>query len=780
YMVPAQWLALERMPLSPNGKLDRKALPAPEVSVAQAGYSAPRNAVERTLAEIWQDLLGVEQVGLDDNFFSLGGDSIVSIQVVSRARQAGLQLSPRDLFQHQNVQSLAAVARHSQASQAEQGPVQGDSALTPIQHWFFDLPLARREHWNQSLLLQPRQAIDLGLLRKSLQRLVEQHDALRLAFRQVDGEWLAQHRPLREQELLWHVPVQSFDECAELFAKAQRSLDLEQGPLLRAVLVDMADGSQRLLLVIHHLAVDGVSWRILLEDLQRLYADLDADLGPRSSSYQAWSRHLHEQAGARLDELDYWQAQLHDAPHALPCENPHGALENRHERKLVLTLDAERTRQLLQQAPAAYRTQVNDLLLTALARVLCRWSGQPSTLVQLEGHGREALFDDIDLTRSVGWFTSAYPLRLTPAQSPGESIKAIKEQLRAVPHKGLGYGVLRYLADPAVRQAMAALPTAPITFNYLGQFDQSFADALFQPLDQPTGPIHDEQAPLPNELSVDGQVYGGELVLRWTYSRERYDAQTVNELAQAYLAELQALIEHCLEDGAGGLTPSDFPLAQLSQAQLDALAVPAGEIEDVYPLTPMQEGLLLHTLLEPGTGIYYMQDRYRIDSPLDPERFAAAWQAVVARHEALRASFVWNAGETMLQVIHKPGRTRIEFLDWSELPEDGHEERLQALHKREREAGFDLLEQPPFHLRLIRLGEARYWFMMSNHHILIDAWCRGLLMNDFFEIYGALGEGRPANLPTPPRYRDYIAWLQRQDLEQSRRWWSESLRGFER
>ncbi|MBF3261275.1 non-ribosomal peptide synthetase, partial [Pseudomonas aeruginosa] len=743
-------------------------------------YEAPRSVLEQQLAGVWREVLNVERVGLGDNFFELGGDSILSIQVVSRARQLGIHFSPRDLFQHQTVQSLAAVARHSQASQAEQGPVQGDSALTPIQHWFFDLPLARREHWNQSLLLQPRQAIDLGLLRKSLQRLVEQHDALRLAFRQVDGEWLAQHRPLREQELLWHVPVQSFDECAELFAKAQRSLDLEQGPLLRAVLVDMADGSQRLLLAIHHLVVDGVSWRVLLEDLQRLYADLDADLGPRSSSYQAWSRHLHEQAGARLDELDYWQAQLHDAPHALPCENPHGALENRHERKLVLTLDAERTRQLLQQAPAAYRTQVNDLLLTALARVLCRWSGQPSTLVQLEGHGREALFDDIDLTRSVGWFTSAYPLRLTPAQSPGESIKAIKEQLRAVPHKGLGYGVLRYLADPAVRQAMAALPTAPITFNYLGQFDQSFADALFQPLDQPTGPIHDEQAPLPNELSVDGQVYGGELVLRWTYSRERYDAQTVNELAQAYLAELQALIEHCLEDGAGGLTPSDFPLAQLSQAQLDALAVPAGEIEDVYPLTPMQEGLLLHTLLEPGTGIYYMQDRYRIDSPLDPERFAAAWQAVVARHEALRASFVWNAGETMLQVIHKPGRTRIEFLDWSELPEDGHEERLQALHKREREAGFDLLEQPPFHLRLIRLGEARYWFMMSNHHILIDAWCRGLLMNDFFEIYGALGEGRPANLPTPPRYRDYIAWLQRQDLEQSRRWWSESLRGFER
>ncbi|HEH8730979.1 TPA: non-ribosomal peptide synthase/polyketide synthase [Pseudomonas aeruginosa] len=786
YMVPAHLLLLASLPLTANGKLDRRALPAPDPALNRQAYEAPRSVLEQQLAGVWREVLNVERVGLGDNFFELGGDSILSIQVVSRARQLGIHFSPRDLFQHQTVQSLAAVARHSQASQAEQGPVQGDSALTPIQHWFFDLPLARREHWNQSLLLQPRQAIDLGLLRKSLQRLVEQHDALRLAFRQVDGEWLAQHRPLHEQELLWHVPVQSFDECAELFAKAQRSLDLEQGPLLRAVLVDGPAGEQRLLLAIHHLVVDGVSWRVLLEDLQQVYRQFAEGAEPalpaKTSAFRDWAGRLLAYAGSESlrEELGWWQARLGGQPVEWPCDRPQGDNREALAESVSLRLDPQRTRQLLQQAPAAYRTQVNDLLLTALARVLCRWSGQPSTLVQLEGHGREALFDDIDLTRSVGWFTSAYPLRLTPAQSPGESIKAIKEQLRAVPHKGLGYGVLRYLADPAVRQAMAALPTAPITFNYLGQFDQSFADALFQPLDQPTGPIHDEQAPLPNELSVDGQVYGGELVLRWTYSRERYDARTVNELAQAYLAELQALIEHCLEDGAGGLTPSDFPLAQLSQAQLDALAVPAGEIEDVYPLTPMQEGLLLHTLLEPGTGIYYMQDRYRIDSPLDPERFAAAWQAVVARHEALRASFVWNAGETMLQVIHKPGRTRIEFLDWSELPEEGHEERLQTLHKREREAGFDLLEQPPFHLRLIRLGEARYWFMMSNHHILIDAWCRGLLMNDFFEIYGALGEGRPANLPTPPRYRDYIAWLQRQDLEQSRRWWSESLRGFER
>ncbi|MEZ1355153.1 condensation domain-containing protein, partial [Pseudomonas aeruginosa] len=535
--------ALERMPLSPNGKLDRKALPAPEVSVAQAGYSAPRNAVERTLAEIWQDLLGVERVGLDDNFFSLGGDSIVSIQVVSRARQAGLQLSPRDLFQHQNIRSLALAAKAGAAT-AEQGPASGEVALAPVQRWFFEQSIPNRQHWNQSLLLQARQPLDGDRLGRALERLQAQHDALRLRFREERGAW---HQAYAEQagEPLWRRQAGSEEVLLALCEEAQRSLDLEQGPLLRALLVDMADGSQRLLLVIHHLAVDGVSWRILLEDLQRLYADLDADLGPRSSSYQTWSRHLHEQAGARLDELDYWQAQLHDAPHALPCENPQGTLENRHERKLVLTLDAERTRQLLQEAPAAYRTQVNDLLLTALARATCRWSGDASVLVQLEGHGREDLGEAIDLSRTVGWFTSLFPLRLTPAADLGESLKAIKEQLRGVPDKGVGYGLLRYLAGEEAATRLAVLPQPRITFNYLGRFDRQFdGAALLVPATESAGAAQDPCAPLANWLSIEGQVYGGELSLHWSFSREMFAEATVQRLVDDYARELHALIEH--------------------------------------------------------------------------------------------------------------------------------------------------------------------------------------------------------------------------------------------
>ncbi|MNG85752.1 Linear gramicidin synthase subunit B [compost metagenome] len=787
YMVPAHLVLLDSLPLMGNGKLDRRALPLPDLQQARQHYQAPSNEVEEQLAQIWREVLNVSRVGMQDNFFELGGDSILSIQVVSRARQLGLQFTPRDLFQHQTIQTLSPVVSRSAApSGIEQGLREGRSGLTPIQHWFFDSDVAQPQHWNQAVLLEARQPLDSALLEQALTDLVAHHDSLRLRFSQNQGRWQGEYTPPTAQALLWTATVADFADCQALYSDVQRSLDLERGPLLRALLVSDGQGHQRLLLAIHHLVVDGVSWRVLLEDLQALYRG--RPLAAKTHTMSDWAARLATYAGSDSlrDELDWWHAQTDSVRHELPCDHPQGGNLHRHVHTLAIGLDVEQTRQLLQQAPAAYHTQVNDLLLTALARTLCRWSGDAEVLVQLEGHGRDGLFEDMDLTRSVGWFTNAYPLSLRPL--PGEddaaragSIKRIKEQLRQVPHKGLGYGVLRYLADTAGREQMAALPQARITFNYLGQFDQQFdSTALFQPLDAPAGLAHDLDAPLPNWLSVDGQVYGGALQLRWTFSAERYDERTIASLAEAYRQELLALVEHCLADGNGSFTPSDFPLAHLTQAQIDALPVPAAQIEDVYPLTPMQEGMLLHTLLEPGTGLYYMQDRYRINSALDPERFAQAWQAVVARHEALRASFSWNTGEAMLQIIHKPGNTPVDYQDWRGLDDDAQEQRLQALHKQEREAGFALLSEAPFHLRLVRVADERYWFMMSNHHILIDAWCRSLLMNDFFEIYQALGEGRQARLPVPPRYRDYIGWLQRQGLDDARAWWQANLAGFER
>ncbi|MEZ1318102.1 non-ribosomal peptide synthase/polyketide synthase [Pseudomonas fluorescens] len=773
YMVPAYLLFLEALPLTPNGKLDRKALPAVDGSLQQREHVAPGSALEKALAAIWQDVLAIDSVGLEDNFFELGGDSIVSMQVVSRARQAGIALSPKALFQHQTIRSLAQVAQQGEQNIIDQGLASGAVALTPVQHWFFEQAIPQRQHWNQSLLLVPREALDGEALDQALQQLLEHHDSLRLRFENTSGTWQQAYAGLTPDSSLWQRRADSAQALHDLCEQAQRSLDLQQGPLLRALLVDMHDGSQRLLLVVHHLVVDGVSWRLLLEDLQRFYRGArngtTAQPAAKTSAYQHWVTRLQAHLPVFHNSLDFWQSQLRDAPADLPCDRKDGALENRFEQKVEIKLDAGQTRKLLQTAPAAYRTQVNDLLLTALARVVCRWTGQGSTLIQLEGHGREDLFDDIDLTRTVGWFTSLFPVNLTPAAEVAASIKAIKEQLRAVPDKGLGYGALRYLAEPAVGAALAALPTPRITFNYLGQFDRQFDEAaLFVPSTEGNGAAQDPGAPLANWLTIEGQVYGGELTMSWGFSSEMFDRVTIERLAHHYAAELDALIEHCCTLEIPQATPSDFPLARLSQAQLDGLPVAAGQLDNLYPLSPMQQGLLFHTLYEQAAGEYINQLRVDVEG-LDPERFRAAWQATVDAQDILRTGFVWQGElEQPVQVVHKQVQLPFSVLDWRErndLPAA-----LEQLADEQREQGFDLGQAPLLRLMLVQTAADRWHLIYTHHHILMDGWSNSQLLGEVLQRYG--GQIPPS---AAGRYGDYIGWLQRQDAQASEAYWSEQL-----
>lgn len=403
-----------------------------------------------------------------------------------------MTFTPKQLFQLQTVEGLAAVVAkgHAPAMQIDQGAVQGRMQLLPIHQAFFNEDIADRHHWNQALLLKPGQALDSNVLDRALQALLAHHDALRVSFQQEDGStWSACYRQIGEPAqatCLWQAQLQHPSELQALCDKAQRSLDLQQGPLLRAVLADLPDGNQRLLLVIHHLAVDGVSWRILLEDLQAAYRQealgQTISLPAKTSSVKAWAEALQTYANSEVlrNELPYWQA-LSAVDATLPCDNVDGSLQARHAAVARTRLDERYTRQLLQDAPGAYRTQVNDLLLTALARVIARWTKQEEVLVQLEGHGREELCDNVDLSRTVGWFTSMFPVRLSTAEAMDTSIKTIKEQLRAVPNKGLGFGALRYLGDQEASQALAELAPPRITFNYLGQFDASF--------DEPAGEL---------------------------------------------------------------------------------------------------------------------------------------------------------------------------------------------------------------------------------------------------------------------------------------------------
>uniref|UniRef100_UPI002610917D non-ribosomal peptide synthetase n=1 Tax=Pseudomonas sp. TaxID=306 RepID=UPI002610917D len=782
YMVPAHFVFLAQMPLTPNGKLDRKGLPVPDVSLMQQVYVAPQTELERNIAAVWSDVLRVPQVGLHDNFFELGGDSIISIQLVSRARQVGVRFSPKDLFQHQTVQSLAAVAREGEgAVLLDQSALSGESLLLPVQQAFFADDIPQRHHWNQSVVLQPRQPLQAPLLVAALEALIVHHDALRSTFVQGPAGWSVAYRGAQQHQVdqvLWQSRLNTVDELEALCEEAQRSLDLEAGPLLRAVLAQMADGSQRLLLVIHHLVVDGVSWRILLEDLQSTYQQLAqgsaVQLPAKTSATRAWAERL--QAYARSEtlqhELAWWQTQLQGSPSDLPGADPQASLSNHLALSVSTHLDPTYTRRLLQDAPSAYRTQINDLLLTALARVITRWSGEESMLIKLEGHGREDLFDEIDLTRTLGWFTSLYPLQLLPADTLGGSLKRIKEQLRAVPDKGLGFGALRYLGDAQAQQVLAALPHPRITFNYLGQFDASFDSAeqpgLFAPSGDPSGAEQSPDAPLGNWLEINGQVYGGELKLNWSFSQAMFAQATIQRLADEYAEELKALIDHCCEPANGGVTPSDFALAKLTQQQLDGLALNAAEVEDLYPLSPMQQGMLFQSLYGDGSGDYINQMRIDVHG-LDVPRFHQAWQAAVERHEILRSGFIWQAElEQPLQVVYKQVRMPFIELDWQ--AHANVTQALDSLAESTRAQGFVLEQAPLLSLTVVRTGASSHHLIYTNHHILMDGWSGSQLFGDVLQHYA----GEPLPAPTG-RYRDYIAWLQTQDKALSQAFWKDQL-----
>ncbi|MDK3025010.1 amino acid adenylation domain-containing protein [Cupriavidus taiwanensis] len=768
YMVPAAFVVLDTLPLTPNGKLDRRALPAPTFDSAQ-DFAAPEGDAETALAAIWSEVLNLPRVGRADNFFELGGDSILSLQIVARARAAGWVLTPRQLFERQTLAELAAVAAPVVQDVIDSNAVPvGAVPLLPIQADFFETPMRQRHHWNQSVLLNCRAAPDAPALAAALADVVAHHDALRLRFVQRDGVWQQAYAGIEASpDLLWVRHAESEAERLAHCEAAQRSLDLAEGPLLRAVALQCGERWQ-LLLVIHHLVVDGVSWRVLVEDLRDAYQQRmqgqPAVLPARTASYQRWSQALRTNAATRDDELPHWQA-LAQVDASLPCDDPTGTLTIAERDAVTLTLPAELTQALLQRAPAAYRTRVNDLLLTALARALGAWSGRAQVLIDLESHGRVAGVDDtLDLSRTVGWFTTMFPVALNGTGALDTAIKAVKEQLRAVPGDGIGFGLLRRFGSSAQQVALAAVPKPDVVFNYLGQLDASFSDdGPWRLSGDSAGANQDPATPLSHPLSVSGQVQDGQLKLSVAYARRRYRAATIEALASALRAELEAVVAHCTA-GAAGLTPSDFPLARLSQARLDALGLVPQQVQDLYPLSPMQAGMLFHSVFAEHGSAYTNQLRVDVDG-IEPDRFTAAWHAVLARHDSLRSGFLHRA-DPPLQWVARQAALPMLVEDWRGRSTD----EIDAFADSQREQGFDLTQPPLMRLALLRTGANRHHLVWTVHHLLLDGWSTAQLLGEVLRHYA--GETLPAS---DGRFADYIGWLQSRDAAAGEAFWKAQL-----
>lgn len=579
HMVPATIVAIDALPRTPAGKLDPGALPEPDDTAATANgtFVAPDDAHERTLAAIWSEVLGGVRVGIHDNFFEIGGDSILSIQVVARAAQAGLRLAPDDLFRHQTIAELARVVSTAPARTPPRAsaPLDGTVPLTPIQHWFFEQPLPSPAHWHHVLWLEAERDFDAARLERALRRVVEHHDALRLRFRHERDGWRQVYgaADVRVHTVdLAPLTGPGFEAAARAAAdRLAAATDLAAGPLVAALVARRGEACPRVALVIHHLVVDPLSWQILIDDLNASWAQPAEDLPPPSASFGAWAEACVARAGsAELHgELEYWSTAASPEP-PLPRDLP-GSFTEATAHTVRRSLDADRTRALLDEVPGAYGTHGDEVLLTALVRTLARWTGRPRLRIGLERHGREAIADGLDLSRTVGWFTSFFPVTLALARDagPGEAIRSIKEQLRAVPRRGIGYGLLRYLSSDADRTRNPGEVDPDIIFNYGGRgMLGSSGDAPFRPVAGPLASRAPENA-RSHALEVNAFVRDGRLEVHWTHGTEVHGEATVADLADRFLDELRTLIAHCAEPGAGGYTPSDFPESGLSQEELD-------------------------------------------------------------------------------------------------------------------------------------------------------------------------------------------------------------------
>ncbi|XXF81242.1 amino acid adenylation domain-containing protein [Myxococcaceae bacterium GXIMD 01537] len=583
YMVPSAVLLLPALPLTPHGKVDRKALPL--LMVHAATSLPPRDAIEDTLARIWADVLRVEQVGIDDSFFALGGDSIVAMQIVARARQAGLHLTHRALFEKPTIRELARAATMSTA--IDPGATSGEVPLTPVQRWFFEQGHTEPHHFNLAIMLDLREGVSRESLAGALDALADHHEALRLRFHRTPQGWRQEYGAQGERVALECVDLSGLkaEKQEPAFqahaARLQAGLDLARGPLLRAAVFDLgADRPARLLLVIHHLAVDGVSWRILLEDLQASHAaqkqGAPMRLPARTTSFKTWAERLRGLAASPelAAEAEPWIAAGRQPPKPLPVDGPRTPGTASQTRTHRVTLDAEETQALLKQVPAAYQTRIDEVLLTALGQAFAAWTGDARLWLDLEGHGRESPFEDVDLSRTVGWFTSIYPVQLEveATTKPGVALQAVKEQLRRIPRRGMGFGVLRYLGPEALSRPLQALASPEVSFNYLGQVDPPFTpDSPFISAQELRDDTRAPQGPRGHLLEVDATVKEGRLEVLWCYSEAAHRPETVRALADSHLAYLRALIGHCVSPDAGGYTPSDFPMAKLDQAALDDL-----------------------------------------------------------------------------------------------------------------------------------------------------------------------------------------------------------------
>ena len=789
YCIPSTWVVLEALPVTSHGKLDRARLAELTLPVSdETGAGTARTAVEEVLVGIWQDVLGVAPIGINDNFFERGGDSILSIQVTGRAQEAGLALAPRQLFQHQTIAALSEALDVAEHRDEQQGPMEGAVGLTPIQRWFFERTEVDPHHFNQAMLLTCDRALTPDIVEAAVRRLVAHHDVLRLSFARDAGTWRQTYTPVTAASPIWEYHDWSAAPVArrsarlrEMVDAVQASLELSDGTPLRVAYWDLGpDDDPRVLLVCHHLVVDGVSWRILLDDLEMCCTQLLAGKSPRlplkTASFQQWSAALeaYAESDALATEVAYW-ATAGATVSPLPVDMPSGTNTVADVEAVTISFSAAETAVLLREAPQGARVTVHEILVGAVVDALGEWLGRDVVRLDLEGHGREDVLA-VEVSRTVGWFTTWYPVALRrEGTTPLERIQAVATQLREVPHRGIGYGVLRYLSRRTDVAAFRQHPQADVSFNYFGQLDGMWRgsfSAAPEGAGQSQSPRHERF----HRLALNGSVRDGHLQMHWTYSRRQYAGDTIAAVARAFEDSVRSVLE-TVRHRPRSYQPSDFPVARLDARELTTVVAGAGEapIETVYPLSELQQGMLAASLRHGRDGLYVEQLGFILDTVPDREQFEEAWRFVIRRHQILRAFFVWDGVTTPQHVVLHDVSFTCEWHDWRRMSSGRRAKRWTAWLREDRQRGIKAGRPPLLRVQVVRYSARRSRLLLTGHHAILDGWSGRIVLREVFEVYAALREGRAPQLAPSGTFEDYIRWLGRQSSAAAEAFWRSTV-----
>jgi iturin family lipopeptide synthetase B len=790
YMIPTYFVVLEEFPLTSSGKIHRQALPDPREAGmgSDIKYAAPGNTIETLLLETWRQVLGRDKIGIHDDFFMMGGDSIKSIQIAARMNKTGYRVEIKDIFSHPTIAQLAKVTRKTTRIPV-QSTVTGPVPLIPIQKMFFELYTTDTHHFNQAVMLHSVERFETKAVRAIFQKLQEHHDALRMTYREGNKEIIQTNHGLDYPLSIREYDLRQRKDAMEILEaeanQIQASINLETGPLMKVGLFHLDDGD-RLLIVIHHLVVDGVSWRILFEDIETLHQQYKEgkpfSLPPKSDPLKLWAEMLREYTNREtlLEEKAYWK-QLN----AVPCPGIKKDFENistiGDTAQQFFTLSHTETHRLLTRVNHAFNTEINDILLTALALALKKTFHIDGVPVVLEGHGREEIFPELDITRTVGWFTCTYPVLLETSSSwdLARQIKEIKERLRQVPNRGIGFGILQYLTSEVNKKDLDFIRTPQISFNYLGQFDADVNRMSFEVLQESTGASRSEKGSRFHQLEVNGMITGMQLQIAVTYGKNEYKAETIQMLLENYKTGLERVIGFCAAREESEPTPGDFMYCDLNIDQLDRLNR-RYRVQDIYPLSPMQEGMLFHSLYDKHSSAYFEQTAYRISGKPDVPLIQKSLNRLFQRHDVLRTVIVHEGMRQPLQIVLKEQQVEFYYENLQGMTTAREKETyIEDFKKENRRRTFDLSQDRPFRAAVLQLDEETYEFILSFHHVLMDGWCIGILTAEYLRIYHSLQENQPLVLPEVKPYRIYIQWLQTRDKKAAHNYWSRCLENYE-